>query len=85
MADPASYFKSEGHMYVFLLTRVSGKDRNKILGLTSAEYSSKRAAKRWYKRIALKIHPDKNPNLPDTKLAFTKLKDLYSVLTMGID
>lgn len=54
------YFKSERLRYIFALTHMEGEERNRIINLTDSLYENKDEAKKWYHRIAKKIHPDSN-------------------------
>lgn len=54
------YFKSERLRYIFALTHMEGEERNRIINLTYSLYENKDEAKKWYHRIAKKIHPDSN-------------------------
>jgi preprotein translocase subunit SecA len=49
-----------------------------ILGLESTASSSE--IKRSYRRLALEVHPDKNPNDPYAKQKFQMIKDAYQEL-----
>lgn len=71
------YFKSDLDRILFLLLEVDGKRRNELLGITSEMYENKEAAKKWYKSLSFKIHPDKNPDDPRAAEAFDKLKGIY--------
>lgn len=71
------YFKSDLDRILFLLLEVDGKRRNELLGITSEMYENKEVAKKWYKSLSFKIHPDKNPDDPRAAEAFDKLKGIY--------
>jgi len=71
-----SYFKSKQAELLFYLTKLDGKKRNELLGLTDEHYENKNLAKRWYREINKYIHPDKGGN----KEAFIVLKNLYDIL-----
>ncbi|HEY8034661.1 MAG TPA: hypothetical protein VIF37_03625 [Methylobacter sp.] len=71
-------FISEEEKYIFLLTEMDGEKRSEKLGLTDQHYEDKELAKRWFRSIASKIHPDKSSN-KDGK-AFKALKDIYDIL-----
>ncbi len=75
------YFKSETDRLCFLLIHCEGARRNAMLGIRRVHYADKKKAKRWYKAIALKLHPDKNPDHPKCAEAMHKLNDLYQVMT----
>ena len=70
------FFKSKQAEYLFYLTKLEGKQRNNLLGLTDEHYENKEVAKKWYKEIANYVHPDKTGN----KIAFLELKKIYDVL-----
>lgn len=78
--DDTAYFKSENDRILFLLLEVDGKRRNQLLGITSEMYENEDAAKKWYKSLSNKVHPDKN-NDPRAAEAFNKLKQLYNKVT----
>lgn len=78
--DDMAYFKSENDRILFLLLEVDGKRRNQLLGITSEMYEDEEAAKKWYKSLSNKVHPDKN-NDPRAAEAFDKLKQLYNKVT----
>lgn len=52
-------FESESQKYLFCLTKMDGKNRQKNLGVGGLHYRNKELAKKWRKKIAQKIHPDK--------------------------
>ncbi|HBC3928311.1 TPA: DnaJ domain-containing protein [Vibrio parahaemolyticus] len=78
--DDMAYFKSENDRILFLLLEVDGKRRNQLLGITSEMYEDEDAAKKWYKSLSNKVHPDKNDD-PRAAEAFDKLKQLYNKVT----
>ncbi len=69
-------FLSEQKKYIYLLTKLEGKERNVALGITEKHYEDKAAAKKWFKKIANHVHPDKGG---DDK-AFVIAKGLYDVM-----
>ncbi|WP_052380030.1 MULTISPECIES: DnaJ domain-containing protein [unclassified Pseudoalteromonas] len=79
--DEIDYFKSDRDRILFLLLEVDGKLRNQQLGITSEMYENPEVAKKWYKSLSNKVHPDKNPNEPKSAEAFDRLKDLYNKIT----
>ena len=70
------FFKSKQDEYIFYLTKLDGKQRNQLLGLTDEHYENKELAKKWYKEISNYVHPDKNGD----ENAFHILKNLYDIL-----
>ncbi len=70
------FFKSKQDEYLFYLTKLDGKQRNQLLGLTDEHYENKKLAKEWYKGISHYVHPDKNGD----ENAFNTLKKLYDIL-----
>jgi hypothetical protein len=70
------FFKSKKDEYIFYLTKLEGKQRNKLLGLNHKHYEDKKVAKSWYHSIANHIHPDKGGN----NEAFNTLHKIYEIL-----
>lgn len=68
-------FVSKKAEYIFYLTKLEGKQRNKLLGISDEMYENKELAKSWYKNIAKSVHPDSNNG--DESKAFLVLKELY--------
>lgn len=52
-------FISEQHEYIYYLTKLEGKQRNKALGITDEHYEDKNLANRWKKSLAQKVAGDK--------------------------
>ena len=52
-------FISEQQEYIFYLTKLEGKQRNKALGITDEHYEDKKLAKKWMRSIAHKVASDK--------------------------
>ncbi len=73
------FFKSEESKYLFCLTKVDGKRRNEVIGLTDDLYDDRDKAKKWFRNIVTIIRPDtKDDN--KTKNAFNELKKLYDTI-----
>lgn len=70
------FFKSKQDKYLFYLTKLEGKQRNQLLGLTDEHYENKELAKKWYREISSYVHPDKNGDIN----AFHTLSNIYKVL-----
>ena len=70
------FFKSKQDEYLFYLTKLDGKQRNQLLGLTDEHYENKKLAEEWYKGISHYVHPDKNGD----ENALNTLKKLYDIL-----
>lgn len=73
-------FISETEKYLFCLLKIDGRNRQNILGVSGIHYKNKGIAKKWYQRIAQKIHPDK---CSDTraKAAMEALEEMYREMT----
>lgn len=52
-------FVSEQQKYIYYLTKLEGKQRNKALGITDKHYEDKKIANRWKKSLAQKVAVDK--------------------------
>ncbi|MFG6367491.1 MAG: hypothetical protein K1W16_03530 [Lachnospiraceae bacterium] len=63
--------------YTFYLTKLEGKQRNKMLGITDEMYDSPELAKQWYRNIVKLVHPD---IAPSNDKAFNVLQQLYEVM-----
>lgn len=74
--DP--YFKSENSRYICALVYMDTTARNKVIGLNPSLYDDMEQAKKWYRAVAEKVHPDHNPdNQTDAATAFNELKSIY--------
>jgi len=63
----------------YLVTLVlSGRDFYKILGVDKS--TSKKDIKRAYRKLAMKFHPDKNPDDPEAADKFKEIGDAYETL-----
>jgi hypothetical protein len=71
------YFNSKVDKYIFALTELDGKNRQRILGITSLHYKNKEFANKWKKEVALLLHPDKC-NHPKAKEALEIMNNIYS-------
>lgn len=69
-------FVSEQAELIFYLTELEGKQRNKALGITDEHYENKVVAKKWFRVISQKVHPDKGGN----DAAFKTLSALHKVM-----
>lgn len=73
-----SYFQSKSARYIFALTHMEGKERNRIIELTEELYDDECKAKEWYRSIVKLIHPDMNQaNQEDAKKAMDILSEIY--------
>lgn len=71
-------FVSEQAEYCFYLTKLDGKLRNALLGLTTDIIRDEGKAKEWRKGIAQKVHPDKIGGDPRP---YQALENLYAEIT----
>lgn len=69
-------FVSKQAEYIYYLTILEGKQRNRALGIRDEYYENPEVAKKWYKKIARYVHPD----IGGDKRAFTVLNKLYNVM-----
>ena len=66
-------------LILYLVTLVlSGRDFYKILGVDKS--TSKKDIKRAYRKLAMKFHPDKNPDNPEAADKFKEIGDAYETL-----
>ena len=73
------YFKNERLKYIFALIYMEGKRRNEIIDLTDDLYENEDKAKKWYRGVVKKIHPDLNMDLQvQAENAMRELEILYS-------
>lgn len=61
------------------MSTVSKRDYYEILGV--ARTADESALKSAYRKLALKYHPDRNPNNPEAEERFKEAAEAYSVLT----
>lgn len=52
-------FVSEQQEFIYYLTKLEGKQRNKALGITDEHYENKKLANKWKKSLAQKVASDK--------------------------
>lgn len=71
------FFKDEKSMYVFLLTKVEGKKRNNVLGITKCLYYDKQKATEWYNKI-MDVFNINGINDEVTKKAIIELNEIYN-------
>lgn len=58
---------------------MSKRDFYEVLGLT--KNASEKEIKKAYKKLAMKYHPDKNPDDPSAADKFKEVKEAYEILT----
>ncbi len=58
---------------------MSKRDYYETLGLTNS--ATEKEIKKAYKKLAMKYHPDKNPNNPTAEETFKEVKEAYEILT----
>jgi hypothetical protein len=73
-------FISISSAYVFYLTKLEGKQRNKLLGVTDDLYEDIKKAKKWFRNISQYVHPDICTDDDPNGMAFIELKKLYDVM-----
>ena len=71
------FFVNKSKKYEYILTKLEGKKRNELLGITDQMYENQELAKKWFKNIAKYIHPDTEGIDKD---AFIVLKKLYDTM-----
>jgi len=74
--NDSSYFVSEPARVIHALLELDGENRIRALGISDREYRDKDAAKRWYKSLAQRIHPDICQH-PLAEEASAKLRSIY--------
>lgn len=72
----SSYFVSEQARLIHALIELDGENRARALGITEQEYRDPVAAKRWYKNLVQRIHPDTCSH-PRAEEASARLRDIY--------
>ena len=77
VSPSTDYFSSKVDKYIFALTELDGKNRQKILGITLLHYRDKELANKWKKEVALVLHPDKCDH-PKAKEAWDIMNNIYS-------
>ena len=73
-------FESEAQKYIFCLTKIDGQNRQKYLGVSGLHYRNKDIAKKWQRKIAQKIHPDKCSD-HRSREAMEILENMYMEMT----
>jgi len=73
-------FVSETQKYLFCLTQIDGKNRQKNLGVSGLHYRNIDLAKKWKRKIVQKIHPDKCAD-PRAKDAMLILENMFLEMT----
>lgn len=73
------FFKNERNKYLFCLTQVDGKKRNKVIGLNDDLYDNKKLAVSWHRKIVKILRPDINHD-ELTKEAFNALEEIYRTI-----
>ena len=71
------FFVNESKKYEYILTKLEGKKRNELLGITDQMYEDQELAQKWFRNIAKYIHPDAEGINKD---AFVVLKKLYDTM-----
>lgn len=73
------FFCSKQKEFTFYLTKLEGKQRNHLIGLTDDLFEDKALLKNWYRNLTKIIHPDVN-NDELSELAFNTLNELYQTI-----
>lgn len=71
------YFVNDSKKYEYILTKLEGKKRNQLLGITDQMYEDPEKAQKWFKNIVKYIHPDVEGI---DEAAFIVLKKLYDTM-----
>lgn len=71
------YFVNDSKKYEYILTKLEGKKRNELLGITDQMYENPEMAQKWFKNIVKYIHPDAEEI---DEAAFIVLKKLYDTM-----
>jgi hypothetical protein len=69
-------FISRQAEFIYCLTKLEGKQRNRAIGITDEHYEDTTIAKKWYKEVSQLVHPDKGGDAT----AFNVLRKLYEVM-----
>ena len=73
-----AYFKNENSRYIYALVYSNKEDCYRAIGWDDSLYRDTEKAKKWYRSVAGKVHPDHNPeNQEDAARAFENLQRLY--------
>lgn len=70
------FFVSEEAKIIFALTHLDGEMRAEMLGIERGMYSSLDEAKKWYRRLASILHPDRCKH-PRANEALAQLNAIY--------
>ena len=60
---------------------MSKRDYYEVLGVTKS--ADEKALKKAYRKLAIKYHPDKNPDNPEAEKQFKEAAEAYEVLSDG--
>lgn len=60
------------------MTIINRYESCRVLGIK--ESASEKVIKKAYRRLAMKWHPDKNPDNPDAEVRFRKIQQAYEYL-----
>ena len=69
-------FVSKQAEFIYYLTQLEGKQRNRAIGITDEHYEDTNIAKKWYEEVSQLVHPDKGGGAT----AFNVLRKLYEVM-----
>lgn len=69
-------FVSRQAEFIYYLSQLEGKQRNRAIGITDEHYEDTTIARKWYKEVSQLVHPDKGGDAT----AFNVLRKLYEVM-----